>query len=729
MSNDELKRGNSPPESTQTGNRLGKTYKSEEFGNSSHHPETNMSDHNNRTQAFFQNNQSFNEVRDDYTEQAVRFSDNIGLQDQTDEIIESPKLTKEYARINQTEQRLISAIDKADSIEEEFDTIKVKSKTREYIEDENGDLHKVKKNGSVSKRKSYLSDKDKENRATYKDNEKKNPKDLLRSHSYSEQLYQKDDGNEYKRVIVNDTRIDRDKKRKKLCRRDEELRKEGEKLERMQKHGRLLFYGSNVLRKVGKSLDERGNNTDEAAKKAIRTYGYASKRLINTALIRTNRLERTFSKGTRYRLKSEKAKLEVGSLQKELTWQRDRYERDKIKERYRKSQKTKKDREKKRKELKELHKKQDTFFQRVHQKKAFKKKKKKLRSETRKRVISMVAPLGGIFITIALVFLILLLPFIILMGALGSGIGEFTSQNSYETLAMTNEFFSDLMVKYEMFVSPGYEDNYESILIEANPDIYEFIYDIPDEFKYDTVLLKAYLSARYKTYDITDPEIQEDLKEIFELYALYDHEIKKEYRDIPIVDAYGNVTGYEKKLVDICYIHAELMDLEEILKARVDDTGKEQIDKYIASGLGLNVFGPVMAESWGYEGATYRVSSEFGYRTAPKEGASTNHGGIDIACPTGTLLYSAVTGTVEMSGDSGKGGLRVRIVDDDTGIKVVYMHMSDIAVSAGTHVSKGEYIGKSGATGNVTGPHLHLEVHDPEGNKHDPRDYIPSILE
>lgn len=108
------------------------------------------------------------------------------------------------------------------------------------------------------------------------------------------------------------------------------------------------------------------------------------------------------------------------------------------------------------------------------------------------------------------------------------------------------------------------------------------------------------------------------------------------------------------------------------------------------------------------------ISSAMGPRSAPIEGASTWHKGIDIPVPEGTPLYASADGTVTKSGNSGNGGLRVEITTAD-GYAFIYMHMSEIAVSVGTTLTKGQYIGKSGNTGNSSGAHLHYQINAPNG--------------
>jgi murein DD-endopeptidase MepM/ murein hydrolase activator NlpD len=107
-----------------------------------------------------------------------------------------------------------------------------------------------------------------------------------------------------------------------------------------------------------------------------------------------------------------------------------------------------------------------------------------------------------------------------------------------------------------------------------------------------------------------------------------------------------------------------------------------------------------------------RISSNFGMRKHPILGYSKMHKGVDFAVPTGTPIYAAGDGLVEMAGWNSGYGKYVRIKHNGI-YKTAYGHMSKIAkgIGKGTHVSQGEIIGYVGATGQATGPHLHYEVH------------------
>ncbi|WP_329568582.1 M23 family metallopeptidase [Streptomyces sp. NBC_01361] len=97
------------------------------------------------------------------------------------------------------------------------------------------------------------------------------------------------------------------------------------------------------------------------------------------------------------------------------------------------------------------------------------------------------------------------------------------------------------------------------------------------------------------------------------------------------------------------------------------------------------------------------------YKTAGAMWSSGYHTGVDFVVPTGTPLKAIAAGTVVSAGLDGAYGNEVVIQHAD-GKYSQYAHMSSLSVSSGQTVTEGQQIGLSGATGNVTGPHLHFEI-------------------
>ena len=108
--------------------------------------------------------------------------------------------------------------------------------------------------------------------------------------------------------------------------------------------------------------------------------------------------------------------------------------------------------------------------------------------------------------------------------------------------------------------------------------------------------------------------------------------------------------------------------------------------------------------------ATWRLSSRFGYRIDPIKNTPSSHTGIDLACPEGTSIYAAMSGTVAYTGFSSVYGNYVIIKHHD-GYQTLYAHMSKIIAKKNDKVSQGTVIGLVGSTGYSTGPHLHFSVY------------------
>lgn len=118
-----------------------------------------------------------------------------------------------------------------------------------------------------------------------------------------------------------------------------------------------------------------------------------------------------------------------------------------------------------------------------------------------------------------------------------------------------------------------------------------------------------------------------------------------------------------------------------------------------------------------------KITSVFGYRgDIGVEGASRNHGGIDIGVPTGSEVIASADGTVEIAGYGAKTGNYIRI-DHGNGIKTVYMHNSKLLVKVGQTVKQGDIIALSGNTGVSSGPHLHFGV-EVNGEYVNPLEYV-----
>ncbi|MFF8280535.1 M23 family metallopeptidase [Streptomyces lateritius] len=128
-----------------------------------------------------------------------------------------------------------------------------------------------------------------------------------------------------------------------------------------------------------------------------------------------------------------------------------------------------------------------------------------------------------------------------------------------------------------------------------------------------------------------------------------------------------------------------------------------------------------LAASYALPTSGYYISSTYGQ--SGSMWSSGYHTGLDLAAGTGTPVKAVHGGTIKSAGWSGAYGYRI-VLELEDGTEIWYCHLSSMTVGVGQSVSTGETIGRVGATGNVTGSHLHLEVHTAGGEGVDPAAWL-----
>jgi len=103
------------------------------------------------------------------------------------------------------------------------------------------------------------------------------------------------------------------------------------------------------------------------------------------------------------------------------------------------------------------------------------------------------------------------------------------------------------------------------------------------------------------------------------------------------------------------------------------------------------------------------IRSGYGWRTHPLKKVKQFHKGIDIPAWVGAPVQATADGYVEFSGWGGGYGWMV-VLSHKYGIKTFYAHLSELEVTRGVRVNKGQIIGKIGTSGLSTGPHVHYEI-------------------
>lgn len=120
----------------------------------------------------------------------------------------------------------------------------------------------------------------------------------------------------------------------------------------------------------------------------------------------------------------------------------------------------------------------------------------------------------------------------------------------------------------------------------------------------------------------------------------------------------------------------------------------------------------------GYPTSYRSISAGF-----PNYSSGRYHGGIDFPCPEGTDVHAADSGTVIVANPLWYSYGHYIIIDHGNGLSTLYAHNSQLLVSVGQSVSKGQLIAYSGNTGNSTGAHCHFEVRS-YGTQVNPFNYL-----
>ncbi|MEV0415309.1 M23 family metallopeptidase [Streptomyces sp. NPDC050448] len=128
-----------------------------------------------------------------------------------------------------------------------------------------------------------------------------------------------------------------------------------------------------------------------------------------------------------------------------------------------------------------------------------------------------------------------------------------------------------------------------------------------------------------------------------------------------------------------------------------------------------------LAGSYSLPTSAYTLTSHYG--DSGSMWSSGYHTGLDFAAPTGTPVKAVAGAKITSAGWSGAYGYRI-VLELEDGTEIWYCHLSSMSVTSGS-VTAGETIGRVGATGNVTGPHLHLEVRK-GGSTMDPLAWLES---
>ena len=279
------------------------------------------------------------------------------------------------------------------------------------------------------------------------------------------------------------------------------------------------------------------------------------------------------------------------------------------------------------------------------------------------------------------------------------------------------------------------ETSYLDFLL-SSATLVDFIssyYLVSEVADYDTKMLEQ-LEAHKKKIEKEKTELETDKKELSNSKVTLESKqmglktMKKSKEEYV-----ANLSEDEKELEKDL---SELASQEQSINKRITELQRqydeEQARKRAASGSSSSS-GSTSSYSGGGSsnyGFGYPVTNHHigtGYGVSGRYWRSGHQTGVDFPVSKGTPVYSVGDGQVVDTGYNRAYGNYVEIYHGNN-IYSFYAHASSVIVSAGQHVTKGQQVMKSGATGNVTGPHLHFEIRSPGpryANCVNPMRYLP----
>lgn len=264
--------------------------------------------------------------------------------------------------------------------------------------------------------------------------------------------------------------------------------------------------------------------------------------------------------------------------------------------------------------------------------------------------------------------------------------------------------YEDMKLRIQ-FMYENSQSTYLQLLLEAKDitsllNSVEYITEIQ---RYDRQKLEEYMDMVEYIAGVEE-QLEQDYVELQEMKVSVEEEktavaALMQQRETELANIADDITDAQS---EADYYAAEIQAQEELIA----EIKRIEAEKAAAGKENHPYTGGVF--TWPCPSST-RVTSDYGTRTSPTSGASTNHRGIDIGAAGGADIVAAAAGTVTSAAYSSAAGNYV-MIDHGGGLYTVYMHASALLVSPGQEVSAGEVIAKVGSTGISTGNHLHFGV-------------------
>lgn len=295
-----------------------------------------------------------------------------------------------------------------------------------------------------------------------------------------------------------------------------------------------------------------------------------------------------------------------------------------------------------------------------------------------------------------------------------------STQEEIKTLESNIKDNEEALGKRLKAINNNYSMGYIKVILSSTSlsDFFSNIYIVKQVVEQDKVLLKE-LDENKLAVESKEKELEGKKQKQEELKTQLQSDNESVQADKSELQALKNELEKEENDLES---ELEKIAAEAAAKLAAEQAAKEAAKQESSNdGSTSGPTGVISSGSWPVPGHT-RISSPYGYRQHPVLNVQKMHTGIDIPAPSGTPTVAIDNGTVIFSGTQGSYGKTVMIQHDD-GKVTLYAHNSELVVSVGQRVQKGQVVAKIGSTGRSTGPHLHFEVRI-NGKHTNPMPYI-----
>lgn len=276
-------------------------------------------------------------------------------------------------------------------------------------------------------------------------------------------------------------------------------------------------------------------------------------------------------------------------------------------------------------------------------------------------------------------------------------------------------------------------DEFGTLLVELykNGDDSKFDIFLQSDSYSSYVSYVEYMEHILKSSDAMIKDINETINGINEREKEYeDASGKLKEKESELEESKKDLELKDKELDEKLGENRDRLELTEEEKNQMEKEEQEllkeiaQIQQQIKDKVAATYNGQF---SWPFaSNVGFKITSRFGLRSNPFNGSPEYHNGLDIVCTKGTAIRAVDAGVVTYSGYRGAFG-NVVFIEHGGGLTTIYAHCDSLLVSAGAKVLKDQVIARVGATGQVTGAHLHFAV-SKNGSYVDPEKYLPTYF-